>query len=362
MMIGEKKIGTKNPCFVVAELSGNHHQNYDEAVALVRAAKEAGADAVKLQTYTADTITLRSDKEWFRVGGKDNPEGWKGKTLYELYTEASTPWEWQPKLKELADEIGIMLFSSPFDETAVDFLEKMQVPCYKIASYEVTDFLLLRKVARTGKPVIMSVGYASLQEIEFALKTLRENGAKDIAVLHCVTGYSGKPEVADMHLSTIKDLQTRFGVVGGFSDNNAGIEIPLMAVAAGAGVIEKHIILDRKQGGPDAQFSLEPSELKEMVRSIRVVESGEMKLSVAQKLLGKSHYGPANALEEYNRRWRRSLFAGEDIKRGELFTRENVRDVRPAFGLETKYYDEVVGKRATKDIDFATPLAWDMVQ
>ena len=203
--------------------------NYNEAVALVRARKRRGPTrSSSRRTRGHHNPSFR--QEWFRVEGKDNPEGWKGKTLFELYTEASTPWEWQPKLKKLADKLGIILFSSPFDETAVDFLEKMDVPCYKIASYEVTDFLLLRKVARTGKPVIMSIGYASLQEIEFALRTLREHGAKDIAVLHCVTGYSGKPKGTDMHLSTIMDVQTRFGVVGGFSDNNAGIEIPLMAL------------------------------------------------------------------------------------------------------------------------------------
>lgn len=362
MIIHNKKIGGNNPCFIVTELSGNHHQEYDEAARLVKAAKEAGADAVKLQTYTPDAITLNSDKEWFRVGGEDNPALWKGKTLYELYSEAYTPWEWQPKLKELADTLGIILFSTPFDEIAVDFLEAMQVPCYKIASYEATDFVLLRKVAKTKKPVILSVGYASLQEIAFALKTLREHGAGEIAVLHCVTGYSLTPKLEDMHLSTITDIQKRFGVIAGFSDNNAGIEIPLMAAAAGAHIIEKHLILDRKQGGPDAKFSLEPAELREMVRRIRAIESGREKIPVSESVFGIPHYGPASALEEYNLRFRRSLFAGKDIKKGEFLTKENVRDVRPAFGLETKYYDEVIGKRAARDIPFATPLSWEMIE
>lgn len=362
VIIGDKKIGPDHPCFIVAELSGNHHQKYDEAVRLVKAAKDAGADAVKLQTYTPDTITLNSDKEWFRVGGKGNPKSWKGKTLYELYREAYTPWEWQPKLKEIADELGIILFSTPFDETAVDFLEEMNMPCYKIASYEATDFVLLRKVGRTGKPAIMSVGYASVEEIAFALKTLRENGAKEIAVLYCVTGYSSEPVPRDMNLLTIADIKKRFGVVAGFSDNNAGIDIPLMAARSGASIIEKHLILDRKKGGPDAEFSLEPAELKELVLRIRAWEAGREKLMVSKRALGVAHYGPLSETERYNKRWRRSLFSAKEIKKGELFTPQNVRDIRPSFGLETKYFDEVIGKHATTDIPFATPLSWKMIE
>lgn len=359
--IGNKKIGHGNSCFVVAELSGNHLGEFGEAAALIEAAKEAGADAVKLQTYTEDTITLNSDRAWFIVRGKDNPNAWKSRTLYDLYKKGKTPWDWQPKLKKLADKLGIILFSSPFDETAVDFLEKMRVPCYKIASYEATDFVLLRKVARTMKPVIISLGYSSEEEIMFALDTLRKFGAKEIAALHCVTGYAKKPKLKDIRLSNILDLRKRFGVVSGFSDNNAGTKIPLMAVALGASIIEKHLIMDRKKGGPDARFSLEPLELKELVSRIRAVESGAEKVIVPKAALGVKYYGPANAIEEYNKRWRRSLFAGADIKKGELFTRQNVRDVRPAFGLETKYFDEIIGKRASKDIDFATPLSWEMV-
>lgn len=360
--IGNRLVGAGHPCFVVAELSGNHHQNYDEAVALVKAAKKAGADAVKLQTYTADTITLNSNKEWFMVGGEDNPDLWKNRTLYDLYTKGNTPWEWQPKLKKLADELGIILFSSPFDDTAVDFLEKMEVPCYKIAAYEATDFLLLRKAAQTGKPIIISFGYSSEEEVKFALDTLRNNGAKDIVALHCVTGYSDRPKPEDMHLKNIRDLRDSFGVVSGFSDNNAGVDIPVMAAAVGASVIEKHFILDRKAGGPDARFSIEPEELKEMILRIRALESGRKSLTVPAVALGEVHYGPTNAIEKYNKRWRRSLFAGKDIKKGELFTKDNIRDVRPAFGLETKHFDEIIGKRAAKDIEFATPLSWDLVK
>ncbi len=359
--IGGKKIGLGNPCFVVAEISGNHHQKYEEAAELVRAAVAAGVDAVKLQTYTPDTITLNSDKKWFRVGGEDNPELWKGKTLYQLYETAYTPWDWQPKLKKLADELGIILFSTPFDGTAVDFLEKMNVPCYKIAAYEATDFTLLRKIAKTGKPVIISFGYSSEDEVKFAIDTLRSNGAKNIAGLHCVTGYSGNPKLEDMPLANIVELRERFGVASGFSDNNAGIEIPVMAVWAGALVVEKHLILDRKSGGPDAQFSLEPQELKEMVRRIHETENTKGEL-LPESVLGKVHYGPNNELEKYNQRWRRSLFVAKNIKKGEIFTGENIRSIRPAFGLETKFYDEVIGKKAAKDIEFATPLSWDLIK
>ena len=361
MKIANKIIGSGSRCFIVAELSGNHHQKYEEAVELVRAAKESGADAVKLQTYTADTITLNSDKKWFQFGGKDNPDSWKNRTLYDLYTRGNTPWDWQPKLKKLADGLGIILFSSPFDETAVDFLEAMDVPCYKIAAYEATDFILLRKVAQTGKPVIISFGYSSEEEVQFALDTLRANGAKDIVALHCVTGYSDQPKLEDMHLRNIQDLRDRFGAISGFSDNNAGIDMPLMAAAVGAKVIEKHFILDRKMGGPDERFSIEPKELKELVARIRALESGEEKVVVPGSVLGKIYYGPVSAIEKYNMRLRRSLFAGRDIKKGELLTKDNVRDVRPAFGLETKYYDQVIGKRAIKDIEFATPLSWELI-
>src|SRR3989338_1250366 len=360
MMIGNKNIGSGNPCFIVAELSGNHRQKYEEAVELVKAAQKAGADAVKLQTYTPDTITLNSDKKWFRVGGEDNPANWQGKTLYELYQTAYTPWEWQPKLKKLADELGIILFSTPFDETAVDFLEEMNVPCYKIAAYEATDFVLLRKVAQTGKPIIISFGYSSEEEVQFALDTLRSNGAKEIAALHCVTGYSDNPKLEDMNLINIADLRERFGVISGFSDNNQGIEIPMMAARACASIIEKHLILDRSKGGVDSRFSVEPQELKELATLVK--QSSSVNDQDFQKALGKKpYYGPKNELEKYNLRWRRSLFAGKDIKKGELFTKKNVRDVRPAFGLETKYYDEVLGKRAAKDIEFAAPLTWDLI-
>lgn len=362
MNIGTRQIKVGEPCFIVAELSGNHHQRYEEARALVRAAKTAGADAVKLQTYTPDTITLNSDKEWFRVGGADTPKEWRGKTLYELYKESYTPWEWQPKLKKVADRLGILLFSTPFDETAVEFLEDMDVVCYKIASYEVTDFVLLRKVAATTKPVILSIGYASEEEVQYAIDTLHRYGTDEIALLHCVSGYSGEPKLNDMHLRTIADIPKRFGVVGGFSDNNAGIEAPLFAVAAGARIVEKHLILDRSSGGVDARFSIEPDEFKTMVARIREVEKNPASVSVPETVLGAVHYGPATPAEQYNQRWRRSLFITKDMKKGERFSPDTVRSVRPAYGLQTKYYDEIIGKRAAKDLAGATPLSWELVQ
>lgn len=360
--IGNRKIGGANPVFVVAELSANHHQKYEEAVLLVKAAKEAGADAVKLQTYTPDTITLNSNKEWFRVGGENNPDNWKGKTLYQLYETAFTPWEWQPKLKKLADDLGIILFSSPFDETAVDFLEKMDVPCYKVASYEVNDCILLKKIAETGKPVIMSIGYASVEDIELALRTLRENGAKEIAILHCVTDYKSEADEARANLAVIKDAAERWGVVAGFSDNSGGIHVSVMAAHAGAAIIEKHLILERALGGPDADFSLEPGELKELVDILRGKKEYPFEEERYKKAIGAPHYGPMSELEKYNLRWRRSLFAAKNIKKGECFTSENVRSVRPAFGLHTKHFDEIIGRVAASDIEFGTPLNWGVIE
>ena len=360
--IGNRKIGSNNPVFVVAEISANHHQKYEEAGALVKAARDAGADAVKLQTYTPDTITLNSDKEWFVVGGENNPKDWQKKTLHHLYQTAFTPWDWQPKLKKLADELGVTLFSSPFDETAVDFLENMNVSCYKIASYEVNDFLLLRKIARTGKPVIMSIGYASAEDVEFALKTLRENGAKNIAILHCITDYKNEADEAHANLAVIKDIFNRWGVVAGFSDNSGGIHVPVMAARAGASIVEKHIILDRSFGGPDADFSLEPAEFKELADILHCKKEYSHDEERYKKAFGAPHYGPRNDLEKYNLRWRRSLFAAKSIRKGERFSAENVRSVRPAFGLHTKHFDEIIGSVASEDIEFGTPLNWNLIQ
>lgn len=369
MKIGDRIIGKEHPVFIVAELSGNHHQKYEEAEALVRAAAEAGADAVKLQTYTPDTITLKSDKEWFIVGGKDQPESWKKKTLWDLYESAYTPWEWQPKLKKLAESLGLILFSSPFDETAVDFLEKMHVSCYKIASYEAVHIPLIKKVAKTGKPVIISVGFASLEEVDLAIRTLRENGTNDIAVLHCVTAYSDTPVLKDSNLRIIRDLQNRFGAIAGFSDNNSGIAIPAIAATVGGGlVIEKHLILDRSAAGPDAKFSIEPDELKQMVSIIRGFEQkGESMLTKIasqddiEKTMGRIAYGPASAKERENIVFRPSIWAKKKIQKGETLTKENVRVARPATGLPPRFFEEILGKTAAQNIQEATPLSFDLI-
>ncbi|MBI2642558.1 MAG: N-acetylneuraminate synthase family protein [Candidatus Wildermuthbacteria bacterium] len=370
IQIQNRLVGPGQPCFVVAELSGNHHQKYEEAVELVKRAAEAGADAIKLQTYTPDTITIKSDREWFIVKGENQPGSWKKKVLWDLYNTAYTPWEWQPKLKELAESLGLLLFSTPFDDTAVDFLKRMDVPCYKIASYEAVHIPLLQKVAKTGKPVIMSVGFASLEEVDLAIKTLRENGSKDIAVLHCVTAYSDTPVLENANARVIRDIQNRFGVVAGFSDNNSGIEIPIIAtVIGGASVLEKHLILDKTSGGPDSRFSIDPKEFKEMVAVIRKAEQegesalqGVVSQEDVEKALGRVQYGPASKQEQENTFFRPSLWVTKDMKTGEEFTKENTRVARPSAGLLSHYWSDILGKKAAKNIDPATPLSWDLIQ
>lgn len=348
---GWRKIGPGQPTFIVAEMSGNHNQSYKKAVEIIHAAAKVGVDAIKLQTYTPDTITINSNKKWFFIKSKDAPESWGKTNLYKLYDTAYTPWSWQPKLKKIAEKLGLVFFSTPFDTTAVNFLKKMDVPCYKIASYEATDIPLLEKVASTKKPIIISVGFASLNEIALAIKTLRKNGAKEIAVLHCVTGYTAFARPQDMNLATIRDISKRFGVVSGFSDNNAGIEYPLWAMLFGASIIEKHFLLKRSDGGPDARFSLEPPEMKKMVDLIRKAEIA----------LGKTHYGPTSEAEQDYRRLRRSIFVVKDIKKGQKFTKDNIRVIRPAHGLEPKYYSKILGKKASQDIKRGTPLIWKYV-
>ncbi len=327
---GPRVIGPGEPCFVVAELSGNHNLQYDRAVEMVKAAAAAGVDAVKIQTYTPDTMTIDSDEEWFFVKGKDNPDLWKGQKLYDLYKTAYTPWEWQADLKKIAEDLGVVFFSTPFDPTAVDFLEDLGVPCYKIASYEATDYVLLKKIAATGKPIIMSVGFATEEEVEYSLSVLRKYGAKEIVLLHCVTAYSDDPQANEMNLQTMLDIPGRFGVPAGFSDNNIGTEIPIVAATMGAVVLEKHFTMDRSLGGPDARFSLEPQEWTHMVQTIRRIET----------MKGKVHYGCQSDKEEQNKFFRRSLFAVADIKVGEAFTPENIRSIRPSIGMPTCHYDE----------------------
>lgn len=352
LRIKDRFVGEGNPCFVVAELSCNHHQNFDEAVALVKKAAEAGVDAVKLQTYTPDTITINSDKEFFLVGGKGNPDSWKNKTLYELYQKAYTPWEWHSKLKKIAEDLGLIFFSTPFDGSAVDFLEEMDVSCYKIASYEIVHIPLLEKIAETRKPIILSTPLASLEDIELAISTLRDKGIQDIAVLYGVNTYQKDAKKLDIHLSTMRDIEKHFGVVVGLSDNNAGIEVPVIAATMGASIIEKHFILDRAMGGYDARFSIIPDEMKEMVRQIRDIE----------KLKGVPHYGPISEEERYNLKFRPSVFIIRDIKKGDIFTRENIRVIRPSNGLHPKFYEEIIGKKVTQDIERGTPLSIDLIE
>lgn len=344
IQVSGHRIGTGARVYVIAEMSANHGQSFEQAVKIVEAAKEAGADAVKLQTYTPDTLTIDCDNEYFRIKGSV----WDGRRLYDLYGEAYTPWEWQPKLKGVADRLGLDLFSSPFDDTAVDFLERMGVPAYKIASFELVDTALLRKVASTGKPVILSTGMATYAEIEEAAQTLREAGCKELALLKCNSGYPAPPE--EMNLRTIPHLAEAFHVPVGLSDHTLGIAVPVAAVALGACIIEKHFTLSRATPGPDSAFSLEPHEFKAMVDAVRV----------AEKALGEVRYEPTKH-EAASRAFRRSLFVVEDMKAGDVFTESNVRSIRPAHGLAPKHLPEVLGRRAVRDIARGTPLARDMM-
>lgn len=352
IQIGKRKIGPGFPCFIVAEISANHHQKYEEAVKLIKVAAKSGVDAVKLQTYTPDTMTINLKTSPFVIKGKNVPSIWKNKSLYELYQEAYTPWEWQPKLKKLAEDLGLVFFSTPFDKTAVDFLESINVPCYKIASYEALDVSLLRKVAKTGKPVIISEGFYPLKDVKFSIETLKNAGAGQIAVLHCVTQYTPSPNLESINLKTISDIKERFKVVSGFSDNNAGIEIPTMAAYAGASIIEKHFILSRKLGGPDAHFSIEPDEMKKMVENIRRFE----------KAVGEAHYGPSDKETAEVKKFCRSLFVVKDVKKGEKLTTINIRSIRPAAGLSPKFWDQIIGKKAACDIKAGIPLSWRLIK
>ncbi|MBU0720413.1 pseudaminic acid synthase [bacterium] len=331
---------TKDGTFIIAEVSANHNGDYAIAKEMIKAAYDAGADAVKLQTYTADTMTLDVKNEYFMI---DQGTIWDGKNLYDLYKEAYTPWEWQPKLKEYADELGIILFSSPFDKTSVDFLEDMNVAAYKIASFEITDIPLIRYVASKQKPVIISTGIASLEDIEEAVKTCKESGNDEIILLQCTSAYPAPLE--DANLLTIQDLAERFGVIAGFSDHTLGITAPVTAVALGAKVIEKHFILDRAMGGVDSEFSLNIDEFKEMVKAVRETE----------KLMGKATY-EMTPKKLKSREFSRSIFISQDIKKGEPFTEKNLKIVRPNYGLAPKYIDKVLGKIADKDYTKGTPL------
>lgn len=331
-------------CFIIAELSANHGGDVEIAKETISAAKRSGADAIKLQTYTADTITLNVKSDDFRIKQGTH---WDGQYLYDLYKEASLSWEWHKPLFDLAKEEGLVCFSSPFDHTAVDFLETLNVPAYKIASFEITDIPLIKYVASKGKPVIISTGIAGLEDIELALLTCRAAGNNDITLLQCTSAYPAAPE--DANLLTIPDLKKRFNVNVGLSDHTIGIEAPVVAVALGAKVIEKHFILDKKIGGPDAHFSLDEHEFKKMVEAVRT----------AEKMMGHVDY-EMTAKKLKSREFSRSLYIAEDIKAGETFTEKNIRSVRPGFGLHTRYYDDVLGKKANSDLTKGTALKSNM--
>ncbi len=346
IQIGNRFIGEGEPTYIVAEMSANHLQDYDRAEAIIRAAKEAGADAVKLQTYTADTITMDCDNEYFQIA-----QGtiWDGTTFYKLYQEAFTPWEWQPKLMKLANDLGMDCFSSPFDFTAVDFMEEIKMPAYKIASFEIRDIPLIRKIAKLGKPVIMATGIAHLEDIERAVKTCLEEGNGQIILLKCTSTYPSPYE--DMNIRVIPHMAEAFGCMTGLSDHSMGCAVAVASVALGARMVEKHFTLSRADGGPDAAFSMEPAEFKRMVEEIRIVE----------KALGKVTYRLTEK-QERSREEGRSLFVTQDMKAGEIFTSENMRSIRPAFGMAPVHYEEVLGKKARCDISRGTPMEWKYVQ
>lgn len=342
--INGRLIGPKRPAYLVAEMSANHGQSFENAVEIIKAAKASGADAIKIQTYTADTMTLAGEQAHFKVQGTI----WDQRKLHELYQEAQTPWDWQPKLQEISKQIGLDFFSSPFDASAVDFLEKLNVPVYKIASFELVDFPLLRHVAATGKPVIVSTGMASVEEISEAVEVLRESGCKELVLLKCTSAYPAPIE--SMNLMGISFLQEKFSLPIGLSDHSLSLEVPIAARALGACVIEKHFTLSRSQPGPDSAFSLEPKEFKEMADAVRMTE----------KALGEAQFG--NSPDESKlRAFRRSLFIVEDVKQGEPLTGKNVRAIRPGNGMHTRYLDQVIGQTASRDIAKGTPLSPELI-
>jgi pseudaminic acid synthase len=338
-------VGAGAPVYFIAELSANHNQSYERAVEVIKAAKAAGADAVKLQTYTADTITIDSDKPHFRVGGGTI---WDGTTLHQLYKQAYTPWEWQGELKRFAESLGLGFLSTPFDATAVEFLESLGVDSYKIASAELIDIPLLKLVGKTRKPVLLSSGMASLAEIDEAVQTLKNAGTKDLVLLKCTTAYPCPPE--EMNLLTLPHLAETFDVPVGLSDHSMGHAAAIAAIALGACIVEKHLTLSRSDGGPDSSFSMEPAEFAEMVKTARLIE----------RALGTVRYGPTVS-ERVTSHYRRSLFVCEPIAVGEALTERNVRSIRPGAGLHPRHYENVLGKRARFPLAKGTPLQWDMI-
>jgi pseudaminic acid synthase len=344
--IGDFTIDNNSKTFIIAELSANHGHDINIAKKTIKAAKESGADAIKVQTYTADTLTIDCDNEYFKL---DSGTIWDGRTLYDLYSEAYTPWEWQKELMEYAKSIGLIFFSTPFDKTAVDFFGELEVPVYKVASFEIMDIPLIEYIASKGKPMIMSTGVASLSDIEEAVDACKRMGNNQIILLKCTSAYPAKIE--DANLNTIPNMKDTFGVEVGLSDHTLGITVPVVSIALGAKVIEKHFILDKSIGGPDSSFSLEPHDFKQMVDSVRD----------AEKALGKVDYS-MNEKKKNSRILGRSLFVVNDIKAGEAFTEENVRSIRPSNGLAPKFYNYVIDKTATTNIKRGTPLEWNHIK
>lgn len=340
------KIGEGQRTFIIAEMSANHLQDFDRAVEIIKKAKWAGADAIKLQTYTPDTITIDCDNEYFQI-----KQGtiWDGTTLHKLYQEAYTPWEWQPKLKEVAEKEGLVFFSSPFDFTAVDFLEEIDVPAYKISSFEINDLPFIEYIASKGKPVIISTGIARMGDIQDAIDVCKKCGNENVAFLKCTSAYPSPVE--EINLKTIPNMHKTFNVITGLSDHTMGTAVSVGAVALGAKIIEKHLTLRRSDGGADSKFSMEPEEFKEMVDNIRIIE----------KALGTVNYDLTEK-QKKSREHSRSLFIVKDVKEGEEFTSENIKSIRPGYGLETKYIKDIIGKKAAADIKKGTPMDWKLIK
>lgn len=342
IQIASKLIGPTHKPFIIAEMSGNHNQSLDQSLSIVRVAAKAGVDALKIQTYTPETMTLDSDKEDFIVAN----ELWKGKSLFQLYQEAYTPWEWHEPIFTLCKDLGIIPFSTPFDETSVDFLESLHVPCYKIASFENTDLPLIRYVASKNKPMIISTGMATIGEIEQLVKVVREAGCEDIILLKCTSSYPASP--ASSNLNTIPYLKELFQCQVGLSDHTLGIGAAVASVSLGATVIEKHFTLNRSEGGVDAAFSLEPIEFASLVKETETAHAS----------LGSIQLGPTKE-EEKSRQFRRSIYLAKDVKEGDVFTKENLRIIRPGYGLEPKYYELLLGKTIKRDMERGTAITWD---
>lgn len=344
--ISDRQIGIKHPPFIVAEMSGNHNQSLEKALSIVDAAAKAGAHALKIQTYTAETMTLNITKDEFLISDKDSL--WNGETLYSLYEKAHTPWEWHKPIFKRCKELGILCFSTPFDETAVKFLETLDVPCYKIASFENIDLHLINNIAATNKPLIISTGLATVSELDEMVRQLRKSGANDFILMKCISSYPATPEYSN--LKTIPHMRDLFNCQIGLSDHTLGIGVSVTAVALGATVIEKHFTLDRSEGGVDSAFSIEPEELKNLV----------IETKTAWQSIGKVQYGPTEN-EKKSLIYRRSLYIVKDMKKGEILTNENLKSIRPGFGLSPKYYQELLGKKINQNLKMGTPFRWSFI-